>query len=294
MLNILGQRIVPGAGEMRLDGFTVQTSRQREHLRRISAYTEQDMPLIGSLSIKETLEFAHRLAVPSAKGSSERRVLISKLLRDLAFTADTPDKKIGSAWGGDPRLSSGEKKRLGVATQLVTKPAILLLDEPTSGLDSSTALEMMLKLKDIARTQGMIILASIHQPSKDVFQTFDDLLLLHASGRQIFSGRIEDSTSVLCHLGTTSGPHDNLAEQLLRVAKEPSYVVFASGSSWPSRQVSTSVAIVRPRKTLRTVNRSTVLYILMHRGFLKAFRDATAYAFRAVMYLGLALLVGTV
>jgi ABC-type multidrug transport system ATPase subunit len=281
-------------GVIQLNGLTVDSSSQREHLRRLSAYTEQEIPLIGSLSIRETLEFAHRLAVPPSKGGAERHVLISNLLRDLALTGAMEHKRIGSALGGDPRLSSGEKKRLGIATQLVTKPAILLLDEPTSGLDSSTALEVMLKLRDIARTQGMIILASIHQPSKAVFQTFDDLLLLHRSGRQIFSGPIEDSVSLIRHMGSTSTLDENPAEQLLRVATQPSCVVSAPNISWPSPQTSNSGARVRLKKKLHTVHRSSTLYILVHRAFFKAFRDATAYAIRAVMYLGLALLVGTI
>lgn len=291
---MLGQRIAPSAGEIRLDGLTVQNSRQREHLRTLSAYLERDIPLIGSLSIKETLEFAHRLAVPLAKGSTERRALISKLLLDLDLTTDISNKRIGSAWGGEPRLSSGERKRLGIATQLVIQPAILLLDEPTSGLDSSTALAMISRLKEIARRQGMIILASIHQPSNDVFRKFDDLLLLHKSGRQLFSGCIADSTSITRHLSPNTWSHANQAEQLLHVATEPYSAMLASSDSRPTPQISTPSTLSSRREKPPTLDRITVLYILVHRAFLKAFRDATAYAIRAVMYLGLALLVGTV
>ena len=79
--NTLGQRIAPAAGEIRLDGFdTTWNSRERQHLWRLSAYLEQDIPLIGALSVIETLEFAHRLVIPSAKGSAQRRALVSKLL----------------------------------------------------------------------------------------------------------------------------------------------------------------------------------------------------------------------
>jgi ABC-type multidrug transport system ATPase subunit len=80
LLNVLSQRLVPGAGELRLDNFTVGTLCQREHLRNLTAFTEQEMPLIGSLSIRETLEFAHRLAVPASNGNAKRHGLISKVL----------------------------------------------------------------------------------------------------------------------------------------------------------------------------------------------------------------------
>lgn len=263
-------------------------------MRRLTAYVEQDIPLIDSLSVKETLEFAHRLAIPSAKESNERRALVSKLLCDLDLTTEMSNKRIGSAWGGDPRLSGGEQKRLGIATQLVTQPAILLLDEPTSGLDSFTALAVILRLKDIARNQGMIILASIQQPSNDVFEAFDDLLLLHKSGRQLFSGCIAESTSITRHLCPETWSHANQAEQLLQVATQPCFAIFASHDSRPTPPVSTPSALPSRRETASTVDQIAILYTLVHRGFLKAFRDATAYAIRAVMILGLALLVGTV
>ena len=230
----------------------------------------------------------------SVRGSAQRRALISRLLHDLGLATETSNKRIGSAWGGDTKLSSGQQKRLGIATQLVTQPAILLLDEPTSGLDSSTALALILRLKDIARNQGMIILASIHQPSNDVFEAFDDLLLLHKSGRQLFSGCIAESTSITRHLSPETRLHANQAEQLLHVATQPCAAMFASHNSRPTAQVSTPSALPSRRETTSTVDQIAILYILVHRGFLKAFRDATAYAIRAVMYLGLALLVGTV
>lgn len=47
-------------------------------------------------------------------------------------------------------LSGGQKKRLGVASRLVTDPKILFLDEPTSGLDSAISYEVVNYIKDIA------------------------------------------------------------------------------------------------------------------------------------------------
>lgn len=54
---------------------------------------------------------------------------------------------------------------------------MILLDEPTSGLDSSTALRIMKMLKKEAQS-GMTIVATIHQPSGDVFSLFDRLIVL--------------------------------------------------------------------------------------------------------------------
>ena len=72
---------------------------------------------------------------------------------------------------------------------------------------------------NIAKKQKIAILAPIHQPSKAVFQAFDDPLLLHRSGRHIYGGAIEDCASVIHPLGPTSTLDEDPAEQFFRVAK---------------------------------------------------------------------------
>ena len=61
---------------------------------------------------------------------------------------------------------------------MITDPKILLLDEPTSGLDSTTALRIIKLLRKEVNL-GMTVVATIHQPSGDIFKQFDRLLLLH-------------------------------------------------------------------------------------------------------------------
>lgn len=52
-------------------------------------------------------------------------------------------------------LSGGQKKRLGVASRLVTDPKILFLDEPTSGLDSTLSYEVMNFIRSIAKQNNV-------------------------------------------------------------------------------------------------------------------------------------------
>lgn len=70
--------------------------------------------------------------------------------------------------------------------ELITEPMVLFLDEPTSGLDSYTAHSITKLLADYAHA-GHTVVATIHQPSTDIFTLFDDLLLLH-EGKVVFYG----------------------------------------------------------------------------------------------------------
>mmetsp|Transcript_36401 Transcript_36401/g.55872 ORF Transcript_36401/g.55872 Transcript_36401/m.55872 type:complete len:89 (+) Transcript_36401:758-1024(+) len=65
-------------------------------------------------------------------------------------------------------ISGGERKRTSIGYELITDPRLILLDEPTSGLDSSTALRIISMLKKEVE-QGMTVIATIHQPSGDIF-----------------------------------------------------------------------------------------------------------------------------
>jgi ABC-type multidrug transport system ATPase subunit len=83
-------------------------------------------------------------------------------------------------------ISGGEKKRLSIAIEILTRPHLLFLDEPTSGLDSASAFFVIQTLRNIAR-DGRTIISSIHQPSSEVFALFDDLFLL-SGGETVYFG----------------------------------------------------------------------------------------------------------
>ena len=83
-------------------------------------------------------------------------------------------------------ISGGERKRTSIGYELITEPSLLLLDEPTSGLDSSTSKRIVQLLRKEAE-RGMAVLATIHQPSSDLFMMFDKVILL-SEGYTVYCG----------------------------------------------------------------------------------------------------------
>ncbi len=96
-------------------------------------------------------------------------------------------------------ISGGERKRLNVATELVTDPSLVFLDEPTTGLDSFAAqstMQMLLKLAKNSRT----VIATIHQPRSSIYTMFDMLLLI-SEGRTMYFGQAHEAVPYFGTLG---------------------------------------------------------------------------------------------
>ena len=155
----------------------------------------QEDLLLPNLTVRETVRFAARLKSPKHFSDEEVDKLVDETLAQLGLS-DVKDSLIGSSSGGKGRgISGGERKRVSVAVELVAKPSVLLLDEPTSGLDSSTALQLMLTLKDLA-AMGHAIAVVIHQPRTSIFDLFDNLLLLE-KGQVVYEGKASGVKSYL-------------------------------------------------------------------------------------------------
>ena len=98
--------------------------------------------------------------------------------------------KIGSAARGF-NLSGSERKRLSFTTKSLISIPLMFCDEPTTGLDASMAKSVVQAMQGMA-ANDTTILCTIHQPASQIFEMFDDILLL-ASGRLIYAGPIEDA-----------------------------------------------------------------------------------------------------
>lgn len=91
-------------------------------------------------------------------------------------------------------ISIEQRKRLTIAVELVSNPSIIFMDEPTSGLDARAAAIVMRVVKNIVCT-GRTIVCTIHQPSIDIFEAFDEVNFQHISSAKAYL-----PTQILCLL----------------------------------------------------------------------------------------------
>jgi len=152
-------------------------------LKRCVGFIEQDDVTFPELTVRQALMFAARLRLAGSKEEREERV--EQLISEMKLEKCS-DVLIGG--GLVHGISGGQRKRVCIATELISKPRFLLCDEPTSGLDSETALVIIGVLQGLTMDAGMCIICSIHQPSSQVYSQFDDLCFLD-DGRCVYFGK---------------------------------------------------------------------------------------------------------
>lgn len=114
-------------------------------------------------------------------------------------------------------ISGGEKKRLAIASELVRAPIFLLADEPTSGLDTVLAYDVVKIFKQLSQEQGVLALATIHQPSSSIYELFDDLCLLVPGGNVIYCGPREGALQHFENLGYPCPNFTNPADHWMTI-----------------------------------------------------------------------------
>lgn len=98
----------------------------------MQAYVTQQDDLMGTLSVQETIYYSANLRLPDKMPRAEKRAVVESTIVEMGLQ-DCANTPIGN-WHLRG-LSGGERRRVSIALEILTRPRMLFLDEPTSGLD---------------------------------------------------------------------------------------------------------------------------------------------------------------
>lgn len=213
LLSVLAGSGVRGkiTGEIRLNGVECASKK----LRDVSGFVFQDDILLPNMKVKEAIDMSALLRLPDAVGKTERESRVNDTL-DLLQIRHAEGTIVGSPL--QKGISGGERKRTSIGMEMVINPSMLFLDEPTTGLDTFTAFSVIKSLSDLA-SSGRTVITTIHQPSTDIFELFDNLLLM-SRGEIVYFGPAKESLAYFEQLGyicpTYSNPTDYYFMHVIR------------------------------------------------------------------------------
>ncbi|XP_073015938.1 ABC transporter G family member 12-like [Primulina eburnea] len=200
------------SGQALITGNIYLNGRRRTLDFGLLAYVTQEDIFLGTLTVRETIKYSASLRLPTSTAKHDMDEIIENSILEMGLQ-DCADRLIGN-WHLRG-ISGGEKKRLNIALEILTKPGLLLLDEPTSGLDSASAFFVIQALKNVA-SGGRTVISSIHQPSSEVYTLFDDLLLL-SCGEMVYFGETKMTLEFFADAGFPCPSRRNPSDHFLRI-----------------------------------------------------------------------------
>ncbi|WP_338675725.1 FHA domain-containing protein [Streptomyces sp. SCSIO 30461] len=156
--------------------------KQFAELRQRIGLVPQDDILHKELTVRSALKYAAKLRFPADTSAAEREARIDEVLRELKLDIHK-GKKVTS-------LSGGQRKRVSVALELLTKPSLIFLDEPTSGLDPGMDRDVMQLLRGLA-DDGRTVLVVTHSVAE--LALCDKLLVMAPGGSVAYFGPPEEA-----------------------------------------------------------------------------------------------------
>ncbi|KAL4793222.1 hypothetical protein BDV19DRAFT_367209 [Aspergillus venezuelensis] len=176
-------------------------------------FVDQEDTMLPTLTVHETILTSALLRLPRDMSRAAKEQKVIEVERQLGIY-HIKDQLIGSEEGSGRGISGGEKRRVGIACELVTSPSILFLDEPTSGLDAFNAFNVVECLVTLAKTYNRTVIFTIHQPRSNIVALFDRLILL-ANGRTVYSGPFSTCQQYFDDAGYSCPPGFNIADYLV-------------------------------------------------------------------------------
>ncbi|TMW64531.1 hypothetical protein Poli38472_011411 [Pythium oligandrum] len=300
LLDILADRVHTGQieGAIEVNGLM----RDEKSFRAITSYVAQEVSLLGSFSVLETLQMAAKLSLPSSVNSFMIAERVADVIDEMGLRS-CQDTIVGDLFRKG--LSGGQKSRLAIAIELLSNPSILLLDEPTSGLDSSATYNVM---KFIAKLcdEGKTVICSIHQPSSLVYEMFTTVAVL-SGGRTMYFGPRSEAMKNFASAGYECPMYANPAEFYIELVNtdfqdhaDISHLqsVYAASSTYTKLRDKimadrNSAVGNKERIELVLPSASRQFMVLLHRNTLNNIRNPGIYWVRVFMYFMLCFMVGT-
>ncbi|CAD6252513.1 unnamed protein product [Miscanthus lutarioriparius] len=306
------RRLGPG---MNKTGLILINGQQEKLAYGTSAYVTQDNVLMSTLSVREAVYYSAQLQLPDTTPASEKRAHAERVIREMGLT-DAMDTRIGGriAMG----ISGGQRKRLSICIEMLTRPRLLFLDEPTSGLDSAASYHIMSHIARVAASDGMTVVAAMHQPSGDVFELFHGLCLL-AAGRTVFFGTTSDATEFFTLNGFPCphlrSPSDHFLRTINKDFDEETVESSTANRKTAAEAIDILATAYRSSNYLEKTTEqivemknmdgasfrrreqasfATKLLVLTRRSFLNMHRDIGYYWMRLAIYMGIGICLGTI
>ncbi|CAM6100115.1 unnamed protein product [Calypogeia fissa] len=191
LMDVLAGRKTGGyiEGDIRVSGFP----KSQDTFARVSGYVEQTDIHSPQVTVEESLLYSAWLRLPDSVDEETRVTFVNEVM-ELVELHPLRNALVGLP--GSSGLSTEQRKRLTIAVELVANPSIIFMDEPTSGLDARAAAIVMRTVRNTVDT-GRTVVCTIHQPSIDIFEAFDELLLMKRGGQVIYGGPLGRHSSLL-------------------------------------------------------------------------------------------------
>mmetsp|Transcript_39091 Transcript_39091/g.44575 ORF Transcript_39091/g.44575 Transcript_39091/m.44575 type:complete len:980 (+) Transcript_39091:87-3026(+) len=291
LLKALSGRGPVSSGEVLLDGEKIETS-SYEFKKRIG-FVARDGTFEPTATVLEAVQFSAALRLPKSENDDRVECYVQSILEAL---------KMKSCMNTQYRfLSSGERRRLEIAVELVAQPSVLFLDEPTSGLDSYNAEVLIECLKNVAAS-GAAIIFVIHHPNPKIFRMIDKVVLLQG-GETCLDAPTSSVEDIFAKNGLPVPPGESVSDWMLSTTLRKSKEELAAlGFFVPhlSRRSCSSLRESTFRASNRTFNRRNLQFrdediekdwlgifqeftLLCHRDFTRRKRAGTATLFQLVI-----------
>ncbi|KRX03038.1 P-loop containing nucleoside triphosphate hydrolase [Pseudocohnilembus persalinus] len=212
LLSLIAKRVQQNK-QFRISGQTFFNNEEynQKQFGKQGAFIQQHDLLRSCLTVRETIYYSARLKLKDSEENIQK--LVDKIIKELQLQNCQNTYIGGNLIKG---VSGGERKRTCIGLELISDPEVLVLDEPTSGLDSYTAWLVVHNLKQLAIKQNKTIIITIHQPSQDIVELFDRLILMR-KGQIIYQGFLSNLNIYAEQIGIKINENMNQIEYFMKL-----------------------------------------------------------------------------